>query len=182
MVLKPRDAALVSVGLRPAEAFALEWRDVLDENGKPRQRLRVQRALSDGRLSTTKSRRSREPELFPTVARELAELYLRGGRPPLDGLVFPDDAGGFISRQNWRQRVWVPALRAAGIAYFRTYDLRHTCTTLLIYEGRAINEVAAHLGHADAGFTLRVYAHTFTDASRRRLADRALDRRGAFPW
>jgi integrase len=170
--LERRDATLVSVlayiGLRPAEALALQWRDVLDEQGKPRTRLRVQRALSGGRVSTTKSRRGREPELFVPIARDLAELYLAQGRPASDSLVFPDASGGYICRQNWRQRVWVPALRAAAVAYFRPYDLRHTCATLLIYEGRPIHEVAEHLGHADPGFTLRVYAHTFSDASRRR--------------
>jgi integrase len=54
------------------------------------------------------------------------------------------------------------------IAYFRPYDLRHTCATLLIYEGRTLNEVAEHLGHADPGFTARVYAHIFRDARNRR--------------
>src|SRR4051794_36946118 len=40
------NAALVSVlayeGLRPAEAYALVWSDVLDDRGRPRERLRVQ--------------------------------------------------------------------------------------------------------------------------------------------
>ena len=30
--------------------------------------------------------------------------------------------------------------------YFRSYDLRHTCATLLLYQGRTVNEVAEHLG------------------------------------
>ena len=45
---------------------------------------------------------------------------------------------------------------------------RHTCATLLLYEGRTLNEVAEHLGHADPGFTARTYAHVMRDASRRR--------------
>ena len=52
--------------------------------------------------------------------------------------------------------------------YFRSYDLRHTCATLLLYEGRTLNEVAEHLGHSDPGFTARTYAHVMRDASRRR--------------
>jgi hypothetical protein len=39
---------------------------------------------------------------------------------------------------------------------------------LLIYEGRTVNEVAEHLGHADPGFTARTYAHIFKDARARR--------------
>ena len=50
----------------------------------------------------------------------------------------------------------------------RIHDLRHTFATLLIYEGRTLNEVAEHLGHADPSFTARVYTHVLRDAVRRR--------------
>jgi integrase len=170
--LDQQNAALVSVlayeGLRPAEAYALVWGDVLDDRGKPRKRLRVQRAVSGDEVTTTKSQRGRDPDLFAPVARELVELYLARGRPTLATLVFPDSRGGHLRRQNWRRRVWIPALEQAGVAYFRSYDLRHTCATLLLYDGRTLNEVAEHLGHADPGFTARTYAHVMRDASRRR--------------
>jgi hypothetical protein len=112
--------------------------------------------------------RSRQPELFAPVAKELVELYLAAGRPDPFALVFGDSEGGYHRRQNWRRRVWIPGLERAGIAYFRTYDLRHTCATLLIYEGRTVNEVADHLGHADPGFTARAYAHVMRDAPKQR--------------
>ena len=170
--LDPQNAALVSVlayeGLRPGEAYALLWADVLDDRGKPRTRLIVRRAISGGEVTTPKSRRAREPELFAPVARELAALHRAQDRPAPDALVFPDGGGGHLRRQNWRRRVWAPALARAGLPYFRSYDLRHTCATLLLYEGRALNEVAEHLGHADPGFTARTYAHVMRDASRRR--------------
>jgi hypothetical protein len=54
------------------------------------------------------------------------------------------------------------------VPYFRSYDLRHTCATLLLYEGRTLNEVAEHLGHADPRFTARSYSHVMRDAPRRR--------------
>jgi hypothetical protein len=38
----------------------------------------------------------------------------------------------------------------------------------LIYEGRPVTEVATHMGHADPGFTARVYGHVFADAAKRR--------------
>lgn len=113
---------------------------MLDDHGKPRKRLRVNSAISGEELSTTKSQRAREPELFAPVARELAELHLAQGRPNYDALVFPDATGGHLRRQNWRRRVWVPALERAGLPYFRSYDLRHTCATLLLYEGRTPND------------------------------------------
>jgi integrase len=165
-------AALVSIlayeGPRPAEAFALEWRDVLTLAGKPRERIQIRRSYSAEQLDTPKSGRAREIELFGPVAQELAELFLAEGRPPLQSLVFHGSKGGHLRRQNFRRRVWLPALTAAGIPGFRPYDLRHTCATLMIYEGRTINEVAEHLGHADPGFTARTYAHVFRDARDRR--------------
>ena len=111
---------------------------------------------------------SREPELFRPVARELMELYVSRGQPDMSSLVFPDSGGGHLRRQNWRRRVWIPALERAGVPYFRSYDLRHTCATLLLYEGRTLNEVAEHLGHADPGFTARTYAHVMRDTTRER--------------
>ena len=203
-VLGRDERALLSVfayeGLRFSEAAALEFRDVLNRNGHARERMRIERALSDAEVSTTKSGHEREPELFRPVAQELVALYLSRGRPPLGSLIFPDTEGGFLRRQNFRQRVWIPALasvwpcpacggsgvsargdccpacrisararRGSGSAnYFRPHDLRHTCATLLIYEGRTVNEVAEHLGHSDPGFTARTYAHVFADAGKRR--------------
>jgi Phage integrase family len=124
---------------------------------------------SSARSPATRSRRpSREPELFTPVARELVELYLARGRPDPGTLVFPDSHGGHLLRRNWRRRVWIPALERAGVPYFRSYDLRHTCATLLLYEGRTLNEVPEHLGHAEPGFTARTYAHVMGDAPRRR--------------
>ena len=130
----------------------------MDDKGKSRRHLRVQRAISGEEISTTKSQRGREPELFKPVAREPVELYLARGRPHPEELVFPNSQGGHLRRHNWRRRVWIPALERAGVPYFRSYDLRHTCATLLLYEGRTLNEVAEHLGHADPGFTARTYA------------------------
>ncbi len=169
--LRRADAALVSIlayeGLRPGEAYALQWSDVLDHS-RPRDRLRVMRGLSERDVTAPKNARARAPELFGPIAAELAELYLALGRPDPHTLVFGDTKGGHRRRQNWRQRVWIPALAAAGETYFRPYDLRHTCATLLIYEGRPVTEVAAHMGHGDPGFTARVYGHVFGDAAKRR--------------
>ena len=139
-------------------------------------------------MSTPKSQRAREPDLFKPAARELVELHLAHGRPDPTALVFPDSAGGHLRRHNWRRRVWIPALERAGVAYFRSYDLRHTCATLLLYEGRPLNEVAEHLGYADPGFTARTCAHVMRDP-RAGAACRSLKRSeglvrqfGVDPW
>jgi integrase len=171
--LDPYNAALVSVlaneGLRLAEAYALVWGDVMDDRGKPRKRLRVLRAISGEEVSTTKSQRGREPKLFRPVARELVELYLARGRAELrswcsrtaTAAICADTTGAVASGSR---RSSVPASPTSAAT---------TCATparLLVYEGRTLNEVAEHLGHADPGFgfTARTYAHVMRDAPRRR--------------
>jgi len=76
------------------------------------------------------------------------------------------------------RRVWIPARERAGVNYFRSYDFRHTCATLLLYEGRTLNEVAEHLGHADPCLTARTYARVMRDAARRRITIGEAIRRG----
>jgi hypothetical protein len=123
------------------------------------------------------TRRSSLARLMPSAcaacSREWSTLPA-AGRPDPALLVFPDSEGGHPRRQNWRRRVWMPALDRAGIPYFRSYDLRHTCATLLLYEGRTLNEVAEHLGHADPGFTARTYVHVMRDAYKRRRISEAI--------
>lgn len=167
--MNERDACLVSMlayeGIRPAEAFVLRWKDVLDDLGVPRPRLLIRRSLSVRQIGETKNLRERSPRLFQPVADDLLAWWRTCGEPEKSKLVFPDEAGGVIRASNWRKRSWRPALASAGLEPFRPYDLRHSCATLLIYAGWNPLEVAAHLGHGDPGFTLRVYGHAFRDAA-----------------
>ena len=80
-----------------------------------------------------------------------------------DDLAFPDARGGFPHWGNWRNRVWGPACRAAGVAAV-PYDLRHTFCSLLIHEGRNPLLVAAAMGHASGELVWRRYGHVFEAA------------------
>ena len=48
---------------------------------------------------------------------------------------------------------------AGGVRRIRLHDLRHTHATLALEAGIDISVVSRRLGHADVGFTARVYAH-----------------------
>ena len=96
--LDPQNAALVSVlayeGLRPGEAYALVWGDVMDDSGQAAQA--AARAAGDlGRARSRPRSRSaaREPELFKPVASELVELYLAARTPAGRELVVPEQPG-----------------------------------------------------------------------------------------
>ena len=64
-----------------------------------------------------------------------------------DALVFADANGNFLRHSNFRQRVWIPALQAAGLPEdLRIHDMRHTCAALLIAQGAHPKAIQVHLG------------------------------------
>jgi integrase len=81
--------------------------------------------------------------------------------------------GRAIDISHFRADDWTRFLKAAGLRYQRPHVLRHTFASLLLAAGVPVLEVAAHLGHHSAGFTLKVYGHVIP-RSDRRVAD-ALD-------
>jgi hypothetical protein len=79
----------------------------------------------------------------------------------------------------FRNNVWTPILRRAGLSYRKPHTLRHTYATLLIDDGVPLTYVQHQLGHHSAGFTLKVYGHLLPRADRR--AVNALDDAPAAP-
>jgi integrase len=50
---------------------------------------------------------------------------------------------------------------AAGLPYFRPYDLRHTHASLLIDIGAHPKAISERMGHTEIGVTMNVYGHLF---------------------
>jgi integrase len=143
-----RDATLVSVlayaGLRPGEALALRWRDIGE------QTILIEKALSLGQETSTKTRRMRSVRLLTPLATDLAEWRMASGRPDDSALVFPTRVGSPWAEtdwRNWRKRRFNEAANAAGIKA-RPYDLRHSFASLLFAERRNPAEIAEQLGHS----------------------------------
>lgn len=44
------------------------------------------------------------------------------------------------------------------------HQMRHYCAAIQLADGSTITNLAAYLGHADPGFTLRVYGHFQPDS------------------
>lgn len=61
-------------------------------------------------------------------------------------------------RKSWHRYVLKPALTELGLSITRSYDLRHTCASLMLAAHRSVHEVASQLGHG-ADMTLKVYGH-----------------------
>lgn len=163
-------------GLRQGESFGLRVRDV----DFLRRQLHVEQQvkLLGGRVMLTppKGGKTRTVPLPDTVATELAE-HLRRWPAEGDDLVFTSREGKPINRNHFNPYTWKPALDAAGVPPTRDngmHALRLFYASVLIDAGESVRAVADYLGHADPGFTLRVYAHLFPSSEER--ARKAVDR------
>lgn len=145
---------LAHTGLRISESIGLTWADV--ELGRS-PRLLVRRQDCRGEIGPLKSAKSRRDiPLSPGMARRLQSA--RGTRNAAER-VFTSPQGFPLSDGNLRRRVLTPAVEAAGFPWVTFHTFRHTCASLLFEAGRDVKQVSEWLGHADAGFTLKVYVH-----------------------
>lgn len=140
---RQRDALIVSLiayaGLRPAEDRAATWGDV---RGKTL------------RVFASKTRRERFVDLLAPLAGDLAAYRLACGRPGDAALIIPRADGSEWTRddwKNWRNRVYGPAARAAGVTGdMRPYRLRGSFVSLLLWSGEDLVYVADQAGHSVA--------------------------------
>ena len=141
------------VGLRPGEAFGLHGHRV----GWLRGQLEVVDVMTrQGLRQWPKSKKSnRVVPVPPHVMEGMAAAM--AGRPGA-GLVFTAPEGGPVTDEHFRDRVWYPAVRAAGVRRLPPRIMRHTAASWLVQDGVPLYDVQALLGHEDYSTTQR-YAH-----------------------
>ena len=166
----PALATLALTGARVGEVLGLRHCDIdLDA-----QMVRIRHSWSrDGQLTSPKSQSAIRDLPLPSELGRLLEPLLAAGTA--EAWLFPSRSGRLpLSYWNLAQRGFAPALIDAGLAGqgIRLHDLRHAAASLLVAAGLTPVEVAAQLGHADPGITLKLYAHLF-DAPRSRERTRA---------
>ncbi len=81
-----------------------------------------------------KTRAGRRTVGLPRVVVEELAAHL-GPVGPADAYVFTAEKGGVLRTSNFRVKVWLPAVRVAGLAPLRPHDLRHTAVALWIAAG-----------------------------------------------
>ncbi|KQP66904.1 tyrosine-type recombinase/integrase [Nocardioides sp. Leaf285] len=189
---RPLAAVAAGCGLRQGEAFGLRVHDI--DFDRQVVHVRQQIRLEDGRPvpALPKYRRTRSVPLPSWVGEQLEASTRehaplggeRSDRPGLGGLLFYTRERKPLNRNYFNPTVWRPALLAAGVPNDRDngmHALRHTCASLWLEHGVSIKAVSEYLGHADPGFTLRVYTHVMPSSGdkARRAMDAALGRGGA---
>lgn len=171
---------LATTGLRFGEAAELRAKDFHLSRG----RLSVARSVTDvdGKLvvGPPKNGKPRDVPLTGFIT-DLMPARLKGRAR--NDLVFPGRRGAWLRSNNFKRRIYDPAVTAAGLpADLWVHDLRHTAASLAIHSGASVKSVQRMLGHASAKITLDVYAGLF-DQELSDVAARmdALIRKNQFP-
>jgi len=177
-----------STGLRPEEAYGLHVGDV-DLGLKV---LRVERAVSLGRLKDTKTRERRIVDLcdglLPRLANYLewvkTEAIAAGLSEPY--WLFPGRDGGLVTEadERWHRDLFKHVVADAKLPGFVPYDLRHTYASLLLSSNVPLLYVSKQLGHAKPTTTLDHYAKWLPSGEQRfvNVLEAQLEKVGTTPW
>ncbi|MFD7968575.1 tyrosine-type recombinase/integrase [Streptomyces clavifer] len=149
-------------GIRWAEASAIKTGRLL----VPQRRIRIVQNYTDVKgvlaLGPVKNHEKRSVPLPRSFADELSTLGRGKGQADL---LFTAPGGGPLRYNNFRNRIFDPAVKAAGLAGMgiTPHKLRHTAASLAIAAGADVKVIQLMLGHKDASMTLNVYGHLFPD-------------------
>jgi integrase len=174
----------VGLGLRQGEIFGLS----ADDFDFERKRVTINRqvkVLGGNKLifGLPKGNKTREVPLPDAVAK-LVKTYIEkwpskeatlpwmelDGDPVTVSLILTTRESGAVNRNYFNPHVWHKALRAAGVPVVRQngcHAMRHHYASVLLDAGESILAVSEYLGHADPGFTLRVYTHLLPSSDER---------------
>lgn len=111
---------------------------------------------------------ARTVSLPAALAELLAEHMAARGLTAANGdrLLFEAPGGGPLHYANWRNRVWLPATKAAGLEGAGFHDLRRATATVMVAAGVDIKTAQVRLGHSDPRLTLAIYAQATTAADK----------------
>jgi integrase len=162
-------ALALATGMRRGELLALSWQDIDLDAAEVKVTRSLEQTKAGGlRFKAPKSKHGRRVISIPkntveelrTHRRRQLELRMalgQGGKPEL---VFSESEGKPIS-PNYVSILWRRATK--GIVNVRFHALRHTHASALIAGGVDIVTVSRRLGHWSPAFTLKTYAHLFTE-------------------
>jgi len=146
----------VASGMRQGELLALQWKNVnLDQSY-----LSVEHTLTkdaDGKLilDDPKTPESARPVGLDPELVKVLRAHRRAN--PKSTFVFTAKEGGFIWKDTFRSRVWLPLLEKAKLPHFRFHSLRVFGNTWLANKGTNLRVLQSRLGHSDPRMTQQTY-------------------------
>jgi integrase len=155
------------IGMRPAEVCGVRWSDVDLDAGTIR--VEATRTLVAGEVieKDTKSESGERWLPLPAVvlaalkafrARQAKERLKAGEGYDASGRVVVDEFGRAV-KTDWLRRRAYERMQSADVRKVRLYDARHACLSWMANNGVPDTVVSAWAGHADLGFTKRIYVH-----------------------
>jgi integrase len=162
----------VQTGLRRGELAGLKWSDIDLEAATltvARQRVHSDAGAVVADTKTDAGRRTLPlpstllPVLKRARERAAAEKKAVGNKWKGEDYVVSGELGKAYYPTTLSY-LWKDVLAAAGLPHVRLHDARHTAATLMHLNGVPMAVIAAVLGHTDASFTQRTYAHSQDDA------------------
>lgn len=172
------------LGMRQGEIFGLAVEDIDFLRGRVEVRRQI-KVFGGNKLvfALPKGRKTRRIPLPESVRDAIAtHLTLHPARSvtlpwdTLDGaprsveLLLSTRESGALNRNYFNPKIWKPALVRAGVEPTREngmHALRHFYASTLLDAGESIKALSEYLGHADPGFTLRVYTHLMPTSDER---------------
>ena len=147
---------MLKTGLRPGEAYPLQWSDI----DWGHRRMRIERAQErNGRIKSTKTEQGRWSDLSPNLIHALRNYRVLHARGDEDG-IFWNVAGTHSPRDYDKESM--PAFRGilsrADLLARRIYDLRHTFASIMLSAGVPLPYVSKQLGHTNQATTLTYYS------------------------
>lgn len=156
-------------GLRQGEILALQWGDIDWANNRIAVRRNLQRAgkakiagVTD-LFSSPKSDRGQRLVPLRPVLRAILEGHRTGWAPNDGGLLFAAENGQPVDANNFVNRVYLPAVKRAGLRKIRFHDLRHSFVTYCAAAGVPLAKVGDWVGHSDSRIT-EIYRHASADS------------------
>ena len=166
----------INTGLRWGELIALKPRhlDLIKRTLTVEETLvevSIKNSPTGQRMLTKPYPKDNEPrtmELPPDLVDQLTDWITTRHLGP-DDLLFATRDGTPISRNTFRTRVWLPAIKASGIDFdVRVHDLRHAHASWLLAGGSDLKSVMDRMGHAQITTTQK-YLHALPDADQKNL-------------
>jgi integrase len=185
---------MLACGARPSELRALALPQLVLEGAAPKLTVAA-RADQWGEIGAPKSAAGWREIPLPLTAVAMLKRWLAARPKPKKGetwsrdLVFPTSTGHVQNAANIHNRVWVPLMKALGLArdtgrrdkegepiletIYPVYSLRHAYASIQIDIGIDPKTLQHRMGHSSIKQTLDTYGHLFDRRPEKDAADMA---------